>query len=204
MKIIYNKSEKEILQGCIKGDRSSQEQLYHRYAKKMFSVCLGYASNVEDANDLLQEGFIKVFQNIHKCKGSGSLEGWIRKVIINNTIDHYRSSAGKNHFIEFTEIHLNTNSWLIGNEAYRTLDNEDFLMITRCLPDGYRLVMNLHFVEGYTHEEVAERLGISPGTSKSQLAKAKRYLRKTLDNFIDKELLETYQKYERRKLEKVV
>lgn len=192
------------MKGCIKGDRSAQEQLYRRYTKKMYGVCLGYAKTTEDANDLLQEGFIKVFQNIKKCNGSGSLEGWVRRVFVNNCIDVYRSSVNKNDFVEFADHLITSNSWHIGNEAYKTLDNEDFLKITKRLPEGYKMVLNLYFVEDYTHEDIGKRLGVSIGTSKSQLAKAKKHLRKVLDKYIDRELLETYQKFERRKLERVV
>jgi len=204
MKVIYNKREREILDGCIRGDRIFQEQLYKRFAKKMFGVCLGYVKNIDDANDLLQEGFIKVFQNICKCSGTGSLEGWVRKVIVNHNIDRYRRLEGKDIFEELTEVHLNACSQPIANAAYQTLDKGDFWVIINSLPNGYRMVLNLYLVEDYTHKEIAQYMGISEGTSKSQLSKAKRCLRKTLSKFIDKGLLESYEKYERRKLERVV
>ncbi len=194
MKLVYNKEEQTLIENCLKGDRLAQREFYARYSKKMFGVCLGYANNRESAQDLLQEGFVKVFTNLHKYNGKGSLEGWIRRTIVNNTIDFYRRQANQVASSELTETHLTDNGDLNFNDALKELNVDDFLKITQELPEGYRMVLNLYIIEGYTHKEIAETLGVSEGTSKSQMAKAKKVLKKIIYKYIDKDLIETYEK----------
>lgn len=197
--IFFN--EKRIIEACLSGCRRSQERLYNRFSEKMFNVCLGYSQDFDSAQDLLQEGFIKVFQNLHKYKREGSLEGWIRRTIINKAIDEYRSNVKDRELTEFTEdIVINHNSF-VDNLASNNMDVDDFLQMIHSLPKGYRIILNLHFVEDYTHKEIAKKLGITEGTSKSQLAKAKKYIEKERYQIFDKEQLK---EYERRTLKKVV
>lgn len=173
--------EKALLEACIKGDRTGQELLYDRYASRMYGICRSYCENDLEAQDLLQEGFIKIFKNISKCSSEGSLEAWIRKVIVNNNIDHYRHKNRKYGFkASSTDEDLEDADNLVENEALRTFHNNDLLSVMRMLPEGYRMVLNLYILEGYPHKEIAEMLSISESTSKSQFFRAKELLKKKL------------------------
>lgn len=173
--------ELTILEGCIKGDRKMQELLYERYAPRMYAICKSYADDDLEAQDLLQEGFIKVFNNIRKCNTQGSLEAWVRTVIVNNNIDHYRHKNKKFGIRETsTDEDLNDKGEEVENEAIRSFQDNDLLRVLRILPKGYRMVLNLYIVEGYPHKEIAEMLDISVSTSKSQFFRAKEMLKKKL------------------------
>ncbi len=143
----------------------------------MYGVCLRYAGNTNDADDILQEGFIKVYNNLHKFRGEGSFEGWIRRIFINNCIEQYRKKVQS---YNITEAHENTveDSDI---DALDVLAAKDMVKLINELSPGYKTVFNLYVVEGYSHKEVAEMLGISEGTSKSQLARAKGTLKKMLE-----------------------
>lgn len=180
MYLIKN-DESALLEACIKGERKAQEILYERYSPRMYALCKSYADNDLEAQDLLQEGFIKVFKNIGKCSSEGMLEAWIRKVIVNNNIDHYRHKNKKyGVYPLITDEDLNNDDEVVENEALRSFQNDDLLRIMRILPKGYRMVLNLYIVEGYPHKEIAEILGISVSTSKSQFFRAKELLKKKL------------------------
>jgi RNA polymerase sigma factor (sigma-70 family) len=158
----------------------------------MHKVCLGYASDREMAKDMLQEGFIRVFNNIGSFKNNGSFEGWMRRVFVNSCLNYIRSNKlGQLVYLEKDE---NLEPFLSNdeNDALAKLDVNDFEVIISKLPLGYRTVLNLYFVEGYTHGEIAKSLGVTTGTSKSQLAKAKRKLRNNIDEYFDKETLLAY------------
>lgn len=158
----------------------------------MHKVCLGYASDREMAKDMLQEGFIRVFKNIGGFKNQGSFEGWLRRVFVNSCLNYIRSNRpGQFIHIERDEViepHLEFQL----NDAIKDLDVSDFEMIISKLPLGYRTVLNLYFVEGFTHDEIAASLEITTGTSKSQLAKAKRKLKENITDYFDEESLLTY------------
>jgi RNA polymerase sigma factor (sigma-70 family) len=168
--------------GCIKGEREFQEMLYRKYSPKMYGVCLRYAGNVEDANDIMQEGFIKVFNNLVKFRGDGSLEGWIRRIFVNTSIEHFRKKVKLYNVAEAQE---NT----IEDKELSVLDvlaAKDLLRVVNELSPGYKTVFNLYVVEGYSHAEIAKLMGISEGTSKSQLARAKSALKKLLETKMNK------------------
>ncbi|MFB6257262.1 MAG: RNA polymerase sigma factor, partial [Flavobacteriales bacterium] len=177
------------LEGCMRGDRKAQELLYDRFAPRMYGVCRSYADDDLEAQDLLQEGFIKVFQKISECSKEKSLEGWIRKVIVNNNIDLYRKKKQKKRIEEVrTDQDLHMDDVPIRNEGEEELNFQDLLAILRELPQGYRTVLNLYIVEGYDHKAIAESLGTSVSNSKSQYLRAKKYLqqkfgRRTLDRY---------------------
>lgn len=196
MIILHRQEEIDLVKACCRGDSAAQEELYKRYSRKMFGVCLGYANDFDSAKDLLQEGFIKVFQKLSKYDGNGSLEGWIRRIVVNNNIDHYRKKSREASYVTFEEEQLTTeeNSPVISNEAFKKLQVDEFLRMTQSLPEGYRMILNLHLVEGFTHKEIGEHLGISEGTSKSQFSKAKRHLSKSLHHYFDAEILSSYEK----------
>jgi RNA polymerase sigma-70 factor (ECF subfamily) len=159
-----------------------QELLYHKFSPKMYTVCLRYSGNPEDARDLLQEGFIKIFKNLGKYRGDGSFEGWIRRIFVNTSIEHFRKKV---HLQSVSETQEST----IEDKEWNVLDNlaeKDIMQMIHELSPGYKTVFNMHVIEGYSHKEIAEMLGINEGTSKSQLARAKTVLKKMVENRLNK------------------
>ncbi len=143
----------------------------------MYTVCLRYSENPEDANDVLQEGFIKVYKSLSKFRAEGSFEGWVRRIFINTSIEHYRKKV---KLYNVTEVQENT----IEDDNLDVLDSlatKDILNIINELSPGYKQVFNMHVIEGYSHKEIADLLGITEGTSKSQLARAKSVLKKIME-----------------------
>ncbi|MBA3674956.1 MAG: RNA polymerase sigma factor [Chitinophagaceae bacterium] len=175
-------NERDLIDGCIKGDRQMQELLYNRFSPKMYTVCLRYSGNAEDARDLLQEGFIKIFKNLSKYRGDGSFEGWIRRIFVNTSIEHFRKKV---YLQDVTETQERT----IEDKEWNVLDNlaeKDIMKMINELSPGYKAVFNMHVIEGYSHKEIANILGINEGTSKSQLARAKTVLRKMVESRLNK------------------
>ncbi|HZH36287.1 MAG TPA: RNA polymerase sigma factor [Flavisolibacter sp.] len=175
-------SESDLLEGCMKGNRKMQRELYDRFAPKMYGVCLRYASNAEEAEDILQEGFIKVFRKMDSYRGDGSFEGWIRRIFVNTAIEYYRK---KTYLQPITEHEENT----VEGKYLSVLDNlaeKDIINLVQQLSPGYRTVFNMYVVEGYTHKQIADLLGISEGTSKSQLSRAKQILQDMVTKHIEK------------------
>ena len=175
-------NDTDLIAGCINGDRQMQELLYHKFSPKMYSVCLRYSGNQEDARDLLQEGFIKIFKNLSKYRGDGSFEGWIRRIFVNTSIEHFRKKV---HIQNVNE----TQEALIEDKEWNVLDNlaeKDIMQMIQELSPGYKAVFNMHVIEGYSHKEIAEILGINEGTSKSQLARAKTVLKKMVENRLNR------------------
>lgn len=162
-----------IVKGCLNNNREDQNRLYRLFAGKMYAVCLRYAAGEEDARDLLQDGFVKVFQNLQRYKGAGSLEGWMRRVFVNLALDRYRSSRTMLSIDEQNEAELDDNN----SNALDLLSEKEIMALIRQLPDQYRLVFNLHVLEGYPHQEIASMLGIAESTSRSNLARAKEILK---------------------------
>lgn len=187
-------NSKRLIKKCLRGDASAQKALYDLFADDMFKVCLVYAADYDAANDLLQEGFLKVFQKLDKYNPSGSLGGWIRTVITNTCIDQYRSNKWeKRKKLVDNDYEMDTLMVSI-NEVESRFHEADFLTLIQDLPEGYRMVINLYFLEGYKHQEIAEKLNISLGTSKSQLFKAKRYLKEILEKKLSKEEISKYER----------
>ena len=175
-------SESDLIEGCIKGDRKMQYELYERYAPKMYGVCLRYAANNEEAEDILQEGFIKVFKKIGSFRSEGSFEGWIRRIFVNTAIEQFRK---KTYLQPITEQEEST----IEGKYLSVLDSlaeKDIIELVQQLSPGYRTVFNMYVVEGYTHKQIAEAMGISEGTSKSQLSRAKLILQELVKKHIEK------------------
>lgn len=174
-------AESDLIYGCLNGDRRMQEELYRRFSPRMYAVCLRYAGNAEEAEDILQEGFIKVFKKLDSFRGDGSFEGWIRRIFVNTAIEHFRR---KRYLMPVTEKEENT----IEGKYTSVLDElsaKDIMALIRELSPGYRTVFNMYVVEGYTHKEIADILGISEGTSKSQLSRAKVILQDMVKNYLD-------------------
>ena len=177
----HNITESDLINGCIEGNRRMQESLYQRFAPKMYGVCLRYAGTAEDAEDILQEGFIKIFKKMGSFRGEGSFEGWLRRIFVNTAIEHFRR---KRYLQPVSEKEENT----IEGKYLSVLDDmaaKDVLALVQQLSPGYRTVFNMYVVEGYTHKEIADMLSISEGTSKSQLSRAKVILQDMVKQFID-------------------
>lgn len=169
--------EQLLINGCISGERASQAKLYHLYASKMMGVCMWYARNREEAEEILQDGFMRVFTYINKYSGTGSLEGWIRKIMVNAALFKYRNKSYLHPVIEFNAAKHDPADTNIADEM---LEAKELVNLVQTLSPMYRLVFNLHVLEGLKHREIAALLGISEGTSKSNLSDARAILQKHL------------------------
>lgn len=167
----------DIIERCKKNDRIAQRAIYELYSKKLFIICLRYSRDHSEAEDMLQEGFVKLFNKIEKYNHSGSFPGWIGRLIANNCIDIIRKRP---NLYAITESHENTMKATTLN-ALDELIGEDLLKIIQSLPVGYRTVFNMYVIEGYSHKDIADKLSISVGTSKSQLNRARKLLQKKLE-----------------------
>lgn len=158
------------------GNRQAQYELYHLYAPKMFALCMRYTSSRQEAEDLMQEAFIKIFRHLHQYTGHGNFEGWIRKIFVNTALEFLRKRNSWSDFDTAELMHLPSDS----RSGYEEIGLQDTLKMIQSLSDGYRTVFNLYAIEGYSHREIAKILNISEGTSKSQLSRAKAILQKSL------------------------
>lgn len=168
-----------IVQGCIDGDTIAQRALYDQFSERMMGVCLRYTRYPEDAQDILQDGFVKVFAKIETYTASGSLEGWIRRIMVNTALEWLRRNKALQNSLDVDDlqvVHLGHND--VAAETHAA----DLLEVIKKLPVGYRSVFNLYAIDGYSHKEIGEMLGISEGTSKSQYARARGLLQKMLAN----------------------
>jgi len=166
----------DLLEGCKRGERKAQEMLYNSLAAKMYNVCIRYASSDVEAEDMLQNGFVKVFQSISNFRGEGSFEGWIRRVMVNTAIEFYRKHIKKYQAITIEEVFDKEQQTF----DMDSLEVQDLMKLIQQLPDGYRVVFNMYAIEGYSHKEIAAVLQISEGASKSQLSRARSWLKSKL------------------------
>ena len=175
-------SEKDFIERCINNDAKAQEALYRRYSPKMFGVCLRFAKNKIEAEEILQEGFIKIFANLKNFRYEGSFEGWIRRTIINTAINYFKKKSRR--FVEVNIEDIKTTK--VENESViDKISVNELLKLIQTLPNGYRTVFNLNVIEGYTHKEIGKKLSISENTSKSQLSRARAILQKKVVNLIN-------------------
>ena len=177
--VALKQDELQLVKGCLNNKRKAQRQLYEHYKVAMFRLCQRYAKDRQEAEDILQEGFIKVFKDLKNYRGDGALGGWIRRVIVNVALQHIRKQKHR-----LTTVDVN---YLPEQAEEDTYDYEETVSrakeltkFLQQLPTGYRTVFNLYVLESYTHKEIAEALSISVSTSKTQLFKAKAMLRKML------------------------
>lgn len=168
-------TEAALIKSCKKGDRQAQQQLYERYAPKMLGVCRRYIKDFDAAEDVLVQAMFKVLTKLDKYSGTGNFEGWIRRITVNESLMYLRKQNLK--MTNELPIHEASTDWSI----LEYIQAEDILKILEQLPDGYRTIFNLFVVEGYKHREIAEKLGISINTSKSQLILAKKRLKQILE-----------------------
>lgn len=170
-------SDKELIEHCLENDPRAQEFLYKRFSRRMYGVCLRFARNSLEADDILQEGFIKVFSFLKDFRQEGSLEGWIRRIVVNTAINYYNSK--QNEWKE-TSIDKAESYQSVSEDTLDKISTSDILNLIQELPEGYRMVFNLYIIEGYNHQEIAEMLHISENTSKSQLSRARMTLQERL------------------------
>ena len=170
-------TEKELIKRCCKNDPRAQQELYEKYAPKMYGVCLRYACNKEIAQDLMHDGFITVFSKISSFRGEGSFEGWLRRIFVNTALGYLRKTDIVGHA---AEIETAGQFGSAEATAVEQMTEAERLRCIAKLPDGYRAVLNLFAIEGYSHKEIAAMLNISEGTSRSQYLRAKVFLQRLL------------------------
>ena len=178
MKSHKDLTEAEIVQRCLQDDVPAQNELYRRYAGKMMGICLRYTHNREDAADVLQDGFVKVFLHLKSFKGEGSFEGWIKRIMVNTALKHYKKNL---KFKNESDIEM-AYDISFDNQIISNMSVSEMMKHVQNMPDGYRTIFNLYVVEGFQHNEIGKMLGISEGTSKSQLSRARNYLMTILKN----------------------
>ena len=169
----------EIIEGCVKGDSNCQQIVYQKFYGKMLGACMRYSKDREEARDILQDGFLKVFTNIKLYGGKGSFEGWIRKVIINTALDYIRKNKQMIQYANSDYVEENAEEIKEEeNNEYANISTNEIMEAVQQLPAAYRTVFNMFVVDGFSHAEIAQELGINIGTSKSNLSKAKAHLKK--------------------------
>jgi RNA polymerase sigma factor (sigma-70 family) len=170
-------SDEQLIEGCKKGKHSAYEALYIKYSKRLMAIALRYSNTTFEAEDLVQETFIKIFERISSFDHKGSFEGWLKKVMVNNAINYYHKTSKERGFEDSSELNIANESF---DDIFSKISNNELLEILKKLPFGYKTVFNLYVIEGYTHKEIGEICQINEGTSKSQLAKAKNMLKELL------------------------
>jgi RNA polymerase sigma-70 factor (ECF subfamily) len=175
-------SDEKLVKGCLKGDGSAQKELYEKYKIQLFRVCLRYSKDHNEAEDMLQDGFIKIFTDLHQFSFQGPLGAWMRRVVVNVALQHIR----KNKRLEILNepIEAIADEYQTDAEVFSNLNIKTLTKLIQMLPDGYRVVFNMYVIEGYSHKEIAEQLNIQVNTSKSQLSKAKNALKKMLEKIM--------------------
>lgn len=179
MALEHQLTDEDLIKGCLRKDRKYQEMLYRRYSRKMYAICQGYTRDKELAQDILQDGFVKVFMKISTFDANNSLEGWIRRIMTNTAIDYFRQSKKLNSFIELEEQHSEETS---DDAVNKKINVDEILYYLDKLPVGARMIFNLYAIEGYSHKEIASQLNISEGTSKSQFSRARSLIKTYLTN----------------------
>jgi len=186
---IYRARENELIEGCRQKERAAQKALYEHMAGKMFAICCRYVKDRMEAEDVLVTSFTKVFERIGQFKNEGSFEGWVRKIIVNESLSYLRKNKSMYIETELETAHHEPDLSRVDNH----LEAEDLLKMVSELPSGYRIVFNMYAVDGYSHKEIADYLGISENTSKSQLSRARSQLQSRLlemEKFIQPKLKE--------------
>ena len=169
---------KSIIEGCVRGDKRAQDTLYKKYASLLFGICLRYAKNRMEAEDVLQEVYVKIYNNIHTYHHDGSFEGWLRRIAVNTSITHYRKNLKHAYQEDVDDLVKSKNDPIEVEDLEFTA--EEMMHCINKLPAGYKTVFNLYVIEGFMHKEIADMLEIDVNTSKSQLSRAKTYLQREL------------------------
>ena len=188
-------NDSDLVKGCLAKKRSSQKELYDTYIKKMYALCRRYISDKEEIKDILQEGFIKVFENIESYRGDGSLEGWIRKIIINTALNYIRKK--KSDIFERIEDSEEDQNYTLADESenedlFQTdFKKEELLAAIERLPENYKIIFNLFCLENYSHREISVMLSISEESSRTRLNRARKILQEELLSLHKKYLAKT-------------
>ena len=169
---------KGIIEGCVRGDKRAQDTLYKKYASLLYGICLRYAKNKMEAEDVLQEVFVKIYNNVHTYHHDGSFEGWLRRIAVNTSITHYRKNLKHAYQEDVDDLVKSKNDPIEAEDLEFTA--EEMMHCINKLPAGYKTVFNLYVIEGFMHKEIADMLEIDVNTSKSQLSRAKTYLQREL------------------------
>lgn len=169
-------TDEQLVKQCLENNRNAQQELFEKYSRKMMSLCIRYAGNEDDAKDILQEGFIKVFTRLQDYSGSGSLSGWIKSIMVNTALNFIKKSVYITEMVEMEEGHAVSGSGV----SESRLGEQELLGMIRSLPDGFRTIFNLFAIEGYSHKEIAHLMGISENTSKTQYLRARARLQKMI------------------------
>ena len=176
-------NEEQLIEGCKKNMRKARNNLYKLYARKLLGICLRYTRNKSEAEDVLHDAFIKIFTKIDQYSGKGSFEAWMKRITTNTAIQHLRDKAKKRLVISEKEVD-EVNIIEEVKEESPQLPAQELMKIIQMLPDGYKMIFNLYVFEKMSHKEIAQLLGISEGTSKSQFSRAKQYLRNEINKHI--------------------
>lgn len=170
--------EQALIKDCLKGNPIAQRKLFEKFAPKMMSVCLRYMKDGQEAEDVLQDGFIKIFQKLNAYENTGSLEGWIRRIIVNTALDQLRRNSKFGYTDDVNEV-----GYKIENNDFTVegLMAQDLMKLISQMPEGYKVIFNMFAIEGYSHKEIADLLGITENTSKSQYSRARAHLREKLE-----------------------
>jgi len=171
-------NEEQLVSKCLEKDTLAQKQLFEYYSRRMMGVCLRYSKDADEAQDVLQMGFIKVFEKLDMYNRKGSLEGWIRKIIVNTALDNIRKNKKLMNNVEMEKVDYQLHNY--NENAIDVLSAQDLLKVIQNMPTGFKTVFNMYVIEGYSHKEIAEELNISVNTSKSQFSRARAYLQKIL------------------------
>lgn len=177
-------NHEELIAGCLRNERRFQQRMYELFYGRMLAICMRYTNNMDQAQDLVQEGFIKVFDNLHKYKHDGSFEGWVRRIFVNNAIDSFRKKK-KDHILPDNDYQLvnladDTDEHAFMEDQLPEIRPEDVVEAMQQLTPAYRMVFNLYVMENMTHQDIADKLEINVGTSKSNLSKARVNMKKIL------------------------
>ena len=173
----------ELIARCKAGERKAQEMLYKQFASKMLGVCLRYATDKMEAEDMLQNGFIRIFKKLDDYRGDGAFEGWVRRIMVHSSIEYYRKHHKMIQMMDVAEI---GNEPSVNAEVMENMNIKDLLNIIQQLSPSYKMVFNLYAIDGYSHKEIAEIVGITEGASKSQLSRARAILKDKVLKMEDK------------------
>lgn len=170
--------DSSLVKKCIAGDARAQRELFEKFAPKMLGVCLRYMKDIQQAEDVLQDGFVKVFTKLSNYSGNGSLEGWIRRIIVNTALDEIRKNVKFQDSINVDDVDykLELDSYILEG-----LIADDLMLLINEMPSGYKVIFNMFAIEGFSHKEIAAQLNISENTSKSQYSRARAYLKTKLE-----------------------
>ena len=173
-----------LVTACLKGDPRAQKALFEKFAPKMFAVCLRYMGDSDDAQDALQDGFVKVFSKLSDFKNEGVLEGWIRRIIVNTCLDAIRKNQKTKFDVSISDVEYQLE---YTDNGLQNLELQELMSLVQSMPNGYRVVFNMFAIEGYSHKEIGEKLGINENTSKSQYLRARAFLRERIEKLEWKE-----------------